>query len=812
MPSKFDRLRAGEVVDIEPGRKGRLNLKDKTFETSDGRKTYVGDDEDFFPSSQEKLLHSREKEAIERGIKQSPTGEFGFQFSESGAVGGIKDWGSRFVNKGEEYLRKKRARQEVSERISEESPWTSMAAKTAEIIPEVLTTKGMTATKALPLLTGLSAGSRVLDEPGRVAGEMAGATIGGVLLDKGGKLLNSISERRGAVRALPAQQEAARAQNVAGKAAMDQSNLAKGQQYSAEKLKVKNENALREHQFKVDLDERANRLQEHKNEIKQKKIDRDIEVERIKNEKGTWEAEDKLGIEKRDQEIKRMEQEYELKNQQYKEDLRKHPELKRKAQEEHSQNVQKSVDEIVNTIPKETKINSDLIGVGDFIGEKIAPTPMAGTREAAQVSKILKSLFPEGESFTAKDLGKKYGLLEDAIKDSHPAVADYLSRFKEHLGERIPSIVKDNTIHSKLMPILAKQIEKDIAEAVKKISLPFSKNNAATRNAIAIKANDNLRRLLQEIGPENFAKKLQSGEITKMFNKGILTADDLLISAGVNNAAKLRKSGEFDVLIKPSLNKAHKNFVNDINRGIEESLYKNDFKAMELGANAEKRLGESLKKTFGMAPPIEPPIAPHAPGSPQNPHPPEYVAPQRTPSPEPPEVQETVFSEPRPTRPAPIPEPGEPSYGRFKETAEPQLPPAQGFAQHAGDFLEKPPMGGLMGGRDLVNNPLVKLSGLKYLLKGAAMPSAAAYAGLKGLTSPTTGGALARMTFKQGGIQAIVSWAQKYPSYHDGVLENPQERRSLTREIEDDPDMPLEQKAIIQSKVNRGKPLEGNLH
>ena len=90
MPSKFDRLRAGEVVDIEPGRKGRLNLKDKTFETSDGRKTYVGDDEDFFPSSKERLSHSREKETIERGIKQSPFGEFGFQFSESGAVGGIK--------------------------------------------------------------------------------------------------------------------------------------------------------------------------------------------------------------------------------------------------------------------------------------------------------------------------------------------------------------------------------------------------------------------------------------------------------------------------------------------------------------------------------------------------------------------------------------------------------------------------------------------------------------------------------------------------------------------------------------------------
>jgi hypothetical protein len=228
---------------------------------------------------------------------------------------------------------------------------------------------------------------------------------------------------------------------------------------------------------------------------------------------------------------------------------------------------------------------------------------------------------------------------------------------------------------------------------------------------------------------------------------------------------------------------------------------------MESGANINKRLGEALKKTLGMAPPVESPIAPHAPGSAQNPLPPEYAAPPRIATPEPPEVQKTVFTEPRPSPQPPIPEPG-----AFAPAANPELPPAQGFAQHAGDFLERPLLKGNMGSTDVTQNPIAKLSALKYITGAKMAPIAGAYLGLKGLTSPTAAGAMARMTFRQGGIQAIVSWAQQYPSYHDGVLENPQERRSLTREIEDDPDMPLEQKAIIQSKVNRGKPLEGNLH
>jgi hypothetical protein len=72
-------------------------------------------------------------------------------------------------------------------------------------------------------------------------------------------------------------------------------------------------------------------------------------------------------------------------------------------------------------------------------------------------------------------------------------------------------------------------------------------------------------------------------------------------------------------------------------------------------------------------------------------------------------------------------------------------------------------------------------------------------------------GEAARMTFKQGGIQAIDSWARRYPSYRNGILESPQDRRSLTKEIEDASDIPIEQKAVFQSKVNRGRPIQDKL-
>jgi len=167
-----------------------------------------------------------------------------------------------------------------------------------------------------------------------------------------------------------------------------------------------------------------------------------------------------------------------------------------------------------------------------------------------------------------------------------------------------------------------------------------------------------------------------------------------------------------------------------------------------------------------------------------------------------------------PQRPTLLSEPNAPTPQSFTPQAEPTLAPPNGLAERAGDFFEQG-LGGMMKGNTIANNPIAKLAGLKYVLGKAALPieaaGAAGYLGGKALTSPTALGQAARMTFSKGGLIAIDSWAQKYPSYRNGVLESPQDRRSLTKEIEDDLEIPIEQKAIVQSKINRGKPIQAKL-
>ena len=195
---------------------------------------------------------------------------------------------------------------------------------------------------------------------------------------------------------------------------------------------------------------------------------------------------------------------------------------------------------------------------------------------------------------------------------------------------------------------------------------------------------------------------------------------------------------------------------------IEKNLIVNSPEAIKAGQAAKKEIQKAIKKTYGVAGKLPSPTAPTLDLS-GVPHP--GTAPM-APSPAP--------------NPSKIPPPNAPTAIPFSPQPEPNLAPASGIAERAGDFLEKP-----------VNlkstNNLLKLGALKYALGPAALPveagAATAYGAAKLLTAPGGVGEAARMSFKQAGIQAIVSLAQRYPSYHDGILESAQERRSLTKEI-----------------------------
>lgn len=809
MASNLERLRQGEAIEFEPGLSGRLNKEKKTLELSNGRVLNVAHDQDYFPQDQKQHALSQQREHIERKAKGSG-GEFYHQFSNQGLLGSGSDIISYLTQSGDEYATRKQAEQQVSQRISEESPYTSGAATVASFVPDIIATRGMSALKAAPLLTAASSGSRLLTEPGEVAGESLLSAGLGYGVDKAAGYLNRVAQRRGEVRALPGRQQA-----------VSEANALQTEEFNALRNNVKSVNEQRLQKHQSDLAARQNTIIQEQNAYEQRKLQRDAEVIRLKNKAemekaqraataAQSDAEYRAAKSAADQENKRMSEQFKLDQVQYQQALKELPELQKQAQQEYSANVVKNAEGISNAFPKDSKIFSSQFGVGEFIDESIKKSGIAGSREGNQAQRILKSLFPEGEILTGKELANRYKALEGAIQKATPEVREVLNEFKTHMGSRMPTILADNLAYTRIVPSLKKQIEKEVVSVLDTMGL--AESGIASRSFLKSRATSNVNRLFRELTPQDFMKKMQSGEIRDQILKSVMNPNDF--GSGGLGSLSTRKNVRAKDVISPDeferlgikIPNPGKDKFDEFNNlfmtKLDKALAKAELKMIATDVDASTKLGAKVRKTYGTAEPVAPPNAPIAPEHLASPLPPGELPPispaQLPPPVAPPQVP------PMPGKPGLMAEPPAPML-----QAEPMLNPASGAAEMTGDFLEKPILGG--GGQGITNNPLVKLGGLKYLLGKAAVPAEAAYLGMKGLTSPTAGGEVARMTFKQGGIQAIENWASQYPSYQNGILQSPQDRRSLTKEVEDDFEIPLEQKAVIQSKINRGRPLQERL-
>lgn len=764
MPSKWDQLRAGQAVEIEPGLSGRLNQEKKTLELSNGRILNVANNPNFFPGNEQQLAQSKQREYMEKGAK-GPVGEFLHQYTSQGIPGGVGDIVSYITQSGEDYANRKAAEQQVSQRISKESPYISAAATGANIATDLALTRGMSGLKAAPLLTVGSAGSRLFTEPENVAGEALLSAGLGKAGDMSGNYLNRVAQRRAASRALPAEQEAVRSANMLGEQTVKEANALQQSEFNALKQNVKKANQKKLADYQQELISRKNRMIEAQN----------------KRDAARFAS---------SQEKKRLGEEYKLAKKQYDETLKNMPQLQMKAQEEFSNNVLKNAEGIEKAFPPNSKITSLEVDVPGFFDHTISKTGLAGSTEAAQAKRILTSLFNE-EAITAKELASKYKAIEEAIQKSSPEVQSILSQFKTHLGEKIPLMVTDNLAFQRVIPSLKKQLEKDIQSVFTKIP---SEKGVANSSMLTQRMKENLNQYFNELSPQGFIEKLKNGTLREELANRFLNPLDLAdFKMPKGNPMQISKGESLNIGV-PAAYKERYEQIKDLALGkIDNALARAEIKTIATDVDASRRLGAKVRKTYGTAEPVTPPPAPNPSSFMAGNNPAFDIAPVPTP--------------PLPSRPSLIPEPTPPTPQSFIPQPEPNLAPAQGMAERMGDLLEKNPL----GGKGLIDNPFTKLAGLKYLFGKAALPLEAGYLGMKGLTSPTAAGEAARMTFKQAGIQAIESWARKYPSYNNGILESPQDRRSLTKEIEDDFSIPLEQKAVLQSKVNRGKPLQEKL-
>ena len=470
MPSKFDLLREGKAIDFEPGVSGRLNPKTKKLELSTGEVLDAANDPDFFPQDQRSLAVSKQKEHVQKKAS-GPVGEFLNQYTGQGVVGGANDWRAYLTQTGEEYANRKQAEQEVTQDISQQSPYISGAATAASFGTDIALTRGMSAAKAAPLLTLGSAGSRLATEPQEVLGETAMAAGAGKGLDLLGGYFNRVASRRGASRAIPGQQ-----------AAVAESNAQQTQAFNSLKQNVKSVNEAKLKQHQTDLNTRQNQIIQEQNSYEQRKLQRDMEVVRLKNQAemdkaqrsanaAKSDAEYKAAKNAADQENKRMVEKFKLDQAQYEKSLKELPELQKKAQAEYSANVVKNAAEIERNFPKSAKISSDELGVSTFIDDSINKSGIGGTRQANQSKRILESLFPEGELIGGRELSKRYKALEDAIQRSEPEVQTVLNQFKQHLGDRLPIIVQDSVAFSKISPLLKRTLDNDIRTVINELGI-----------------------------------------------------------------------------------------------------------------------------------------------------------------------------------------------------------------------------------------------------------------------------------------------------------------------------------------------------
>jgi hypothetical protein len=464
--------------------------------------------------------------------------------------------------------------------------------------------------------------------------------------------------------------------------------------------------------------------------------------------------------------------------------LRRHPELLRAHQEATTQAEKKFLADMARQLDAvDTHIVSGIskgaIRSKEFVDNTIGMSHLAGTPEGNALSKFFLAM--EGaapESMRANDLKKMFTAIEGRIATAGAEEVPILNAFREHLAQTLPVGAAANGVKEKFGTKIFNSFEKAVDKSlgkilsdkkvisdIEKIAGPGSTKNLAKELKEYIKAG------YEKMTPMEFMEDLKSGDLTQKM-MGFFESNPTLqkieqrVEAALNHAqnvaplAQARGSEIANLMkAKAELQAMKTNLASRIHKDIAS----NSANAYIFENEMLQKVSNKLSSAVGV----------------QNP-----------------------FSNRAPTNMRPI------------GTPPPQAPQVGKVA----NFLEQP---------DFYSSNLKNLLNMKgrsgiakmgYLFKGLPHAKLAATAGvgaagltsaLRGVTSPTALGAFAREGIQKGGIRFVVeSIADKYPSYQNGVLTDPQDRRSATAEIEQDQDIGLEDKAVLQARINRGLSIE----
>lgn len=470
--------------------------------------------------------------------------------------------------------------------------------------------------------------------------------------------------------------------------------------------------------------------------------------------------------------------------------LRQFPEL----MQQHKQATTKAEKQFIAEMARKlSAVEKDLrggipkasIGANEFINQNIGLSPIAGTPEATRLSTFFRAIenaIPD--NFSSSELIKVFESIEGRIATAAAEEIPYLNAFKTHLVQSIPIGAASNAVKTKFGTRIVNSFEKEIDKTLTK----FMSDHKMINDVKKVVGKDVFNDLIKDVRksvttgfekttPLEFLEEMKGGNLSERMmsffenDKKFLTLEtklqgeiDKIINSAIGGTPVSRFRGtELQNLIKAR--DGIQNMKKGLKTGLENSISSNSLSANIYENDVLQKVSSKISHATGV----------------QNP-----------------------FSNVPPTNLKNLPiAPNAPQAGRMAN-----------FFETPNFYSENLKKVGSLKGKaglaktGLLGSLLMGVGGAKALA-GAGAAAGGLTAALRGITSPTAMGAFARQGIQQGGIRFIVeAIAERYPSYQDGVLLDPQDRRAAASEVEQDPDLGIEDKAILQTKINRGQSIE----
>lgn len=440
-------------------------------------------------------------------------------------------------------------------------------------------------------------------------------------------------------------------------------------------------------------------------------------------------------------------------------------------------------------------VASEAMGVQNFIENFIDSSQFAATKEGNRVSRFLKTVFKgdaEGKLNSDRVIRGLRSIDETIAKESGP-VRDLLMQYKDFAFTNFPEKIANQLAYSKFTPKIVKAIEPKIEQGV----VDLMKNHHHIIDVFR-----------EDLGGDYFTRLAASlkTEIENVFALNRANFKEAMNSGTL--ASEVERAIQNNSLYQELIFEIEKRskFKHPSTKGFAPSqIYGPGWTEIEKKAfNLPKKLAQDAEK----------PIQKYASDI--------YIQAQEKTS------QASKLLSGLQKQPGAIPGPSPVSPYQAPQLA--AVAPANVTTPNLIDIAGMPESQGILGklatGLEGLNSGNIWQKGkehfgygsnLALMAKLAGIPvgktAAAATGGaalIKGLTAPGAAGQALR-----GGLQgsarigaAVYAQAQRYASFRNGILDDPMDRRSLVKEIEDNPQLSLSDKAVFQTQVNRGIPLQ----